>query len=90
MIHSYQGPRGNTLYYGGRAGAGPNRAGAVGGWAFDRGSDGTIDRARVGAAGVGPHGAAAGVAGFGPHGHGSAAIASNGQAARTWSRFVPN
>ncbi|MBI3924668.1 MAG: hypothetical protein HY319_03935 [Armatimonadetes bacterium] len=88
MTNSFITPGGNTVYYGGRKAAGEHRAGAIGGYAVDRGSDGTIDKARVGAIGVGPRGVAGGVAGFGPNGAGAAGFATNGETLKTWKRFV--
>lgn len=89
---SYTGRRGNTVYWGGASAtndAGTRGAG-VGYIGFDRGSDGSLDAGLAFGAAAGPNGVVGGAAAFGPNAHGGKAFATNGEAARVWSRYVPH
>lgn len=89
---SYTGRRGNTVYWGGATATSNDgtRAAGAGYIAFDKGSDGQLDAGLAFGGAVGPRGAVGGVAGFGPNGQGAGAIATNGEAYKTWSRYLPH
>lgn len=89
-VQSHTTRRGNTFYWGGASAVSNDgtRGAARGFLAFDQGSDGTIDGGLRARGAAGPHGAIGRVAGFGPHHAGAAGIATNGEAVKTWSRFV--
>ncbi|MGE0492419.1 MAG: hypothetical protein AB7S38_24610 [Vulcanimicrobiota bacterium] len=87
-MHSYTGPAGNTVHWGGAKLEGPSRSLTTRGAALDLGSDGTIDGVAGAARATGPHGTLAAAGYAGPQRAGAAVRATNAETGATWSRMV--
>lgn len=86
-IHSYTGPRNNTITFGGKRWEGAlgnsNGAGFI---AVDKGSDGTYEAAIGARSHSGPRGTGVALAGYGPNRAG--ALVASGKLNQIWGGYV--